>query len=126
MNDEYDFIINNSTPSHANKQEGQSREFTSDEPSQILQNYQNANRKEVNLSFDKLLTTYLIVMFIFLLTVPAIFIRNEIYYISRDIAELRTKHEVLLEENRALKSNIEFLRFKKEILDAVHIDNDKK
>lgn len=52
-----------------------------------------------------------------MLTVPAIYIRNEIYYISRDIAALRTKHEVLLEENRALNNDIEYLRYKNEILD---------
>ncbi|MDA3053144.1 hypothetical protein OFO01_06730 [Campylobacter sp. JMF_01 NE2] len=122
MNNEYDFIINNSVPNRA-KSAPKTSEYISDEQNQILQNYQTTNFKEVNLSLNKLLMTYLVMMFVFLLTVPAIFIRNEIYYISRDIAELRTKHEVLLEENRALKNNIEFLRFKKEIIDAVNLDD---
>ena len=43
--------------------------------------------------------------------------------ISRDIAELRTKHEVLLEENRALKSDIEALRYKNEILDPQSVQD---
>ena len=64
-------------------------------------------------------------MIFFFLTVPVVYIRNEIYYISRDIAELRSKHEVLLEENRALKNNIEALRFKNEILDSFSVDNAK-
>lgn len=122
LNNEYDFIINNSVPNRT-KSTPKTSEYISDEQNQILQNYQTTNFKEVNLSLNKLLMTYLIMMFVFLLTVPAIFIRNEIYYISRDIAELRTKHEVLLEENRALKNNIEFLRFKKEIIDAVNLDD---
>ncbi|MDA3062393.1 hypothetical protein OFN73_04405 [Campylobacter sp. JMF_14 EL1] len=122
LNNEYDFIINNSVPDRT-KSAPKTSEYISDEQNQILQNYQTTNFKEVNLSLNKLLMTYLIMMFVFLLTVPAIFIRNEIYYISRDIAELRTKHEVLLEENRALKNNIEFLRFKKEIIDAVNLDD---
>lgn len=84
---------------------------------ELLRNYDTEKKKEKNLTLYQLLVVYLLIGFAFLLTVPAIYIRNEIYYISRDIAALRTKHEVLLEENRALNNDIEYLRYKNEILD---------
>lgn len=84
---------------------------------ELLRNYDAEKKKEKNLTLYQLLVVYLLIGFAFLLTVPAIYIRNEIYYISRDIAALRTKHEVLLEENRALNNDIEYLRYKNEILD---------
>ena len=84
---------------------------------ELLRNYDAEKKKEKNLTLYQLLVVYLLIGFAFLLTVPAIYIRNEIYYISRDIAALSTKHEVLLEENRALNNDIEYLRYKNEILD---------
>ena len=69
---------------------------------ELLRNYDAEKKKEKNLTLYQLLVVYLLIGFAFLLTVPAIYIRNEIYYISRDIAALRTKHEVLLEENQIL------------------------
>ena len=104
--DRYEYLAQTSVPSG----------FAQDQ-NELLRNYDAGNQKEKNLTFYQLLVVYLLVGFAFLLTVPAIYIRNEIYYISRDIAELRTKHEVLLEENRALNNDMEFLRYKNEILD---------
>ncbi|MCI6988577.1 MAG: hypothetical protein MR902_03280 [Campylobacter sp.] len=78
------------------------------------------------LSFYDLLVAYLIAFLLFFFTIPTIYIRNEIYFISRDISELRTTKELLLEENSALRQKMEYMHYKSEILDPieVHIDNE--
>ena len=101
--DRYEYLAQTGAPSG----------FTQDQD-ELLRYYDAGKKKEKNLTFYQLLVVYLLI---------AIYIRNEIYYISRDIAELRTKHEVLLEENRALKSDIEALRYKNEILDPQSVQD---
>ena len=58
--------------------------------------------------------------------VPVIYIRNEIYFLSRDIAELSTKKSVLTEENRDLNNKIEVMDYKHEISDPIAIINENK
>ena len=99
--------------------------FGFNEKDEIVLNFDNEIKKTKEIPFYTLLKVWIVMMIFFFLTVPVVYIRNEIYYISRDIAELRSKHEVLLEENRALKNSIESLRFKNEILDSFSVDNGK-
>lgn len=89
---------------------------------EILQDYDYQSKKERNLSFYDLLIVYIFITLFFLLTIPVIYIRNEIYYISRDISELRTKHAVLIEENRELEKKIEIVKLKYEILDPLSLE----
>ncbi|CZE47928.1 hypothetical protein [Campylobacter geochelonis] len=91
------------------------------EKSEILDDYELSLHKEVNLSFYNLILAYVFMAAIIVLTVPTIYIRNEIYYISRDIQDLKTKQSVLLEENKALERKIEAIKFKNEILDPATI-----
>ncbi|MBQ3674445.1 MAG: hypothetical protein II923_02455 [Campylobacter sp.] len=99
--------------------------FGFNEIDEIVLNFDNEIKKTKEIPFYTLLKVWIVMMIFFFLTVPVVYIRNEIYYISRDIAELRSKHEVLLEENRALKNSIELLRFKNEILDSFSVENGK-
>ena len=99
--------------------------FGFNEKDEIVLNIDNEIKKTKDIPFYTLLKVWIVMMIFFFLTVPVVYIRNEIYYISRDIAELRSKHEVLLEENRALKNSIELLRFKNEILDSFSVENGK-
>ncbi|ELZ6621999.1 hypothetical protein UXX22_001708, partial [Campylobacter coli] len=48
---------------------------------------------------------------------PQIYIRNQIYYLSREIATLRVEESVLDEENKDLKRRLEIMRFQNQILD---------
>lgn len=73
-----------------------------------------------NLSFVSLLTAFGIVALMLALTLPKIFIANEIYYTSRDIGTLRDKLGVLNEENRKLKSELEAIRYKNQIIDNMN------
>jgi len=59
---------------------------------------------------------YLAVFIALALFLPKIYIANQIYYISRDIADISGKRDMLLEENRALSIKLENLRYKNQIL----------
>lgn len=93
-----------------------------DEKSEILSDYDSVQEKGEGLSFYSLIVAYIFVAAMMVIFVPVIYMRNEIYYISRDIEELRSKHSVLLEENRNLERNIERLKFKYEIIDPLAIE----
>jgi len=77
--------------------------------------------KEHNLAFYDLVVAYIIIGVILFFTVPVIHIKNQTYYISRDIAELRTKKDILDEENKNLRRELELLRYKNEILDPFEV-----
>ncbi len=50
---------------------------------------------------------------------PKIYLQSQIYYKSRDIAMLKQEHDALTEENRIIKSRVEAIRFKNQILDTL-------
>jgi hypothetical protein len=89
---------------------------------ELLQAYDKEQKREINLSFKTLAMVYLALLVALALFLPKIYIKNEIYYNSRDISELYGQYEVLLEENRELKLAIEWMRFKNQVLDVLFID----
>ena len=111
---------NNSTNQTQNNQCNSSNDFSDS------QNNQNFYEKSLNLTLYDGLIAYIIICVIILLMVPVIYIRNEIYFLSRDIAELSTKKSVLTEENRDLNNKIEVMDYKHEISDPIAIINENK
>lgn len=93
-----------------------------DDRQELLQAYDKEQKREINLSFKTLAMVYLALLVSLALFLPKIYIKNEIYYNSRDISELYGQYEVLLEENRELKLAIEWMRFKNQVLDVLFID----
>ncbi|EJM6170760.1 hypothetical protein NOQ97_000361 [Campylobacter jejuni] len=83
----------------------------------LLEGFSNATKEDRNLNFNHLLFAALLVSFALFLFVPQIYIRNQIYYLSREIATLRTEESVLNEENKDLKRRLENMRFQNQILD---------
>lgn len=77
---------------------------------------------EKNLDFRFLLLIYLVMGVGFLVILPKIYIKNQIYYMSRDINKLYGEYSILKEENRILKQNLENMRFKNQILDTIYIE----
>ena len=77
-------------------------------------------QKTENLSFVSLLIAFGIVGLVLFITLPKIYIANEIYYTSRDIGTLRDKLGVLSEENRELKNKLERIRYKNQIIDNMN------
>lgn len=69
-----------------------------------------------NVSHDKingkdLIWALVIFLVIFLITAPKIYFSGQIYYLSRDIAKIDSHLELLQEENKKLKQELEDFRF---------------
>ncbi|MDO4674519.1 hypothetical protein [Campylobacter sp.] len=83
----------------------------------LLEGYIEATTEDRNLNFHHLLFAALLLSFALFLFAPQIYIRNQIYYLSKEIATLKTEESVLTEENKELKRRLENMRFQNQILD---------
>ncbi len=72
-----------------------------------------------NLSIKLLFGVLLALFTALLIILPDIYLKNEIYYESRNIAKLYNEYSVLKEENRALKQKLERIKFKNQVLDTI-------
>lgn len=88
----------------------------------LLDEYDKEIKKDKNISLKTLITVLLSVAVSLAVIIPGIYIKNEIYYISRDISKLYGEYSVLKEENRELKRKIEAIRFKNQVLDTLNIE----
>jgi hypothetical protein len=93
-----------------------------DDKNELLEQYDAEQKVEKNLDFRFLLLVYMVMGVAFLLVLPKIYIKNQIYYMSRDIGKLYGEYSILKEENRVLKQNLENMRFKNQILDTIYIE----
>ena len=57
------------------------------------------------------------------LAIPKIYLRNNIYYLSKDINKLNTHYISLSEENKFLKQQHEDAQFKNQIMDSLILQN---
>ena len=83
----------------------------------LLEDFSAATKEDKNLNPNHLLFAILLVSFALFLFAPQIYIRNQIYYLSREIASLRAEESVLNEESKELKRKLENMRFQNQILD---------
>ena len=93
-----------------------------DDKNELLEQYDAEQKVEKNLDFRFLMLVYMVMFVAFLLILPKIYIKNQIYYMSRDINKLYGEYSILKEENRVLKQNLENIRFKNQILDTIYIN----
>jgi cell division protein FtsL len=81
-----------------------------------------ADTQTSKLSFK---SSFLIVFFFllisFILFFPKIYLRNNIYYISKDINRLYAHYISLKEENKFLKQQLEDTKFKNQIIDSINL-----
>ncbi|ECL1868448.1 hypothetical protein P0Q23_00260 [Campylobacter jejuni] len=104
-------------PSNQAQEKQQNDEDAQKAKNVLLEGFSNATKEDRNLNFNHLLFAALLVSFVLFLFAPQIYIRNQIYYLSREIATLRTEESVLNEENKDLKRRLENMRFQNQILD---------
>lgn len=104
-------------PSNQAQEKQQNDEDTQKAKNVLLEGFSNATKEDRSLNFNHLLFAALLVGFGLFLFAPQIYIRNQIYYLSREIATLRTEESVLNEENKDLKRRLENMRFQNQILD---------
>jgi len=83
-----------------------------DEVDQVL-----GPNKELNFAF--LLYVLMLLILVAIFTFPKIYIQQQIYLKSREIAKLQSEYETLKEENRLIKSSVESIKFKNQILDTL-------
>jgi cell division protein FtsL len=73
---------------------------------------------------SKPLVLVLFILFLVLIIfLPKIFLRNNIYYVSKDINKLYSHYISLKEENKFLVQQLEDMKFKNQITDSL-ISND--
>lgn len=80
----------------------------------------NSLKKPRNISVKEFFVAVISVILILLVSLPKIYISNQIYYTSRDIAKLKSEESILVEENRELKSKLEQIRYKNQIIDNLN------
>ncbi|WP_257929761.1 putative membrane protein [Campylobacter lari] len=95
--------------------EEENQEYNQEDKYELLDSIVSEENK--NLSPKNLLYAGLMIAFALLIFFPQIYIRNQIYYVSRDIADLRSQELVLDEENKELKRQLEALYFQNQVLD---------
>ena len=78
--------------------------------------FQNMENK---MGWRFLLMTLLILAISWLMLFPKIYLQSQVYYKSRDIAVLTGEYNALKEENRILKTKVESIRFKNQVLDTM-------
>ncbi|MEN8718530.1 MAG: hypothetical protein ABF301_07740 [Sulfurovum sp.] len=74
----------------------------------------------IKINHKNALLIVLTVLFIALvLFIPKIFLRNNIYYMSKDINKMYAHYISLQEENRFLEQQLEDMKFKNQIIDSL-------
>ncbi|WP_457745227.1 hypothetical protein [Sulfurimonas sp.] len=66
-----------------------------------------------------LLYVFLTLTFVAMFAFPKIYITEQIYFKSRDIAKLRVEYDTLKEENKLISASVESIKFKNQILDTL-------
>ncbi len=110
-------IFNKNKKNKKIKEEKKESENSAKTKSLLLDGYNEAISEVKNLNYNNLLFSILLIVFACAVFVPQIYIRNNIYYLSREIATLRNQEGVLNEENKELRHELESMKFQNQILD---------
>ena len=86
---------------------------------ELLEEYDNLIKVKQKLDFNYFLYMLLVITFIAMFAFPKIYINQQIYYTSRDIAKLQVEYETLQEENKLIRSSVESIKFKNQVLDTM-------
>jgi len=86
---------------------------------ELLDEIESVISSKKRLDFNYFLYMLMIVLFIAMFAFPKIYITQQIYYKSREIAKLKIEYETLQEENKLIAASVESIRFKNQILDTM-------
>ena len=78
------------------------------------------------ISQKPLILVLLILFLVLVIFLPKIFLRNNIYYVSKDINKLYSHYISLKEETKFLKQQLEDAKFKNQITDSLALEEMKK
>jgi len=71
------------------------------------------------LGLNYFLYMLLVLSFIAMFAFPKIYITEQIYFKSRDIAKLKVEYDTLKEEHKLISASVESIKFKNQILDTL-------
>ncbi len=79
---------------------------------------------------NSIIIVFTILIFAIVVYFPKIYLRNNIYYVSKDVNKLYAHYISLQEENRFLSQQLEDMKFKNQIIDSLlfnplKLENDK-
>jgi len=86
---------------------------------ELLDEVQDIVAPKKKLDFNYFLSVLLAMAFVAMFAFPKIYITQQIYYKSRDIAKLKVEYETLKEENKLISASVESIKFKNQILDTL-------
>lgn len=75
---------------------------------------------------NSLIFVFALLTIVLILFTPKIYLRNNIYYVSKDINDLYAHYIALKEENVFLGQQLEDMKFKNQIMDSLLINNMEK
>jgi len=89
------------------------------EKSELLEEVAPIIAPEKKLSVSYFFFVIFSIIFVGMLLFPKIYISQQIYYKSRDIAKLQEEYDTLKEENKRISASVESIKFKNQILDTL-------
>ena len=81
-------------------------------PNITLDTQEKEDEPTKEIPFKMVCITFGVMFFVLLLFIPKIYIRNNIYYTSRNIVQLQTQLDSLNEENKQIKKQLEDIKFR--------------
>ena len=89
------------------------------EKNELLDELDNLVISKQKLGLNYFLYMLLVLTFIAMFAFPKIYITEQIYFKSRDIAKLKVEYDTLKEENKLISASVESIKFKNQVLDTL-------
>lgn len=89
------------------------------EKSELLSEVRYVINPQKTLSLAYFVYILLALTFVSMFTFPKIYIQQQIYFKSRDIAKLKSEYDTLKEEKRVISTSVESIKFQNQILDTL-------
>jgi len=90
-----------------------------DDKNELLDELDVLSFQKRRLDFNYFLYVLLSLLFIAMFAFPKIYLTEQIYFKSRDIAKLKVEYDILKEENKLISASVESIKFKNQILDTL-------
>jgi len=89
------------------------------EKQELLEEVNDVIHQKKLLDFNYFLYVILILLFVAMFAFPKIYITEQIYFKSREIAKLKVEYDTLKEEHKRIRASVESIKFKNQILDTI-------